>query len=190
MSDVKTIFDYLDYREFLNDYIEEKKKTVASYSIRALASKIQCEPGFFNRIIRGERNLMAAHVVELGKVLKFSKKEQHYFELLVSYNDAKKQIERDHYFEQMQQFKKMNVKQVNVDQYQLYSHWYFLVIRELLNIVSCQKDSDNACRRIAKLLNPSVSVSDVREAIDVLAKLGVIRESEDKTLVLTDTFTT
>lgn len=189
MENEKSIFDYMDYRSFVSDFIAAKKELNSSYSMRALASRIQCNPGFFNRILRGERNLMPSHLLELGKVMKLSRKEQQYFELLVSYNHAKKQNERDHFFELLQQFKKTAIKQLDIDQYGLYSHWYFLVLRELLSIVPCKIGSDLSYRKIGKMLNPAISPSEVKDALELLLRLGVINEDQDGNLKPTDNFT-
>ncbi len=189
MDTEQSIFDYMDYRSFLNDFIVNKKKLNPSYSMRALASRIQCNPGFFNRILRGERNLMPSHIVELGKVIRFTRKEQQYFELLVAYNQAKKQLERDHYFEQLQQFKKTAVKLLDNSQYGLYSHWYFLVLRELLSIMCCKNGSDLSYREIGKMLNPPISSSEVKEALEMLVNLGVLREDQEGNLKPADSFT-
>ncbi len=150
----KNIFEYMDYREFLRDLIDTMKKENPAYSMRAFAAKLACNPGQFNRILKGERNLLPAHIVEIGTIAKFSKKEKRFFELLVSYNHAKKQSEREYFYDQMQQFRKANVKQVSSEQYLLYSHWYYLVIREMLSIVQCGENSDEQCLRLSKLLEP------------------------------------
>ncbi len=184
-----SIFDYMNYRTFLTDVLAFQKEGNSAFSMRALAAKIQCNPGFFNRILKGERNLMASHVVELGKVLKFSKKELRFFELLVGYNHAKRQTERDYYFEQLLQLKKTRVKQIAVDQYKLYSHWYYLVIRELLAIVPHFTTLEEYARQIAKSLEPQVSYGEVRDALDHLLHLGVIRRLPDGSLVSADKFT-
>ncbi|MBN1575247.1 MAG: TIGR02147 family protein [Chitinispirillaceae bacterium] len=183
------IFDYMNYRTFLTDVLAFRKEVNSAFSMRALAAKIQCNPGFFNRILKGERNLMAAHVVELGKVLKLSKKELRFFELLVGYNHAKRQTERDYYFEQLLQLKKTRVKQIAVDQYKLYSHWYYLVIRELLAIMPHLSTLEEYARMIAKSLEPQVSYGEVRDALDHLLHLGVIRRLPDGALAPADKFT-
>ena len=186
---VASIFEYIDYRKYLRDYLDTRKQENSAYSMRALASKIQCNPGFFNRILTGERNLMPAHVVELSNVMKLSKKELRYFELLVSFNHAKKQLERDHYFEQMQQFRKMHIKEVTVDQFAMYTHWYYLVLRELLSIYPDADLSEGCCRKIAREFQPPISPSQVREALLVLLALGVIRKNEQGILKPLDSFT-
>ena len=183
------LFDYLDYRNFLRDTLGYLKEENPAFSMRALAAKIQCNPGFFNRIINGERNLMAAHIVELGKVLKLGKKELRFLELLVAYNHSKRQSERDHNFEQLLQLKKTQVKQITADQYKLYSHWYYLVVREMLSIIPEFNSLEGYARHIARMLEPKVSYGEIRDALDHLLHLGVLRRNENGTLATADKFT-
>jgi uncharacterized protein (TIGR02147 family) len=182
MQTVNRIYDSLDYRQFLAGFIEERKQENPSYSMRAFASRANLNPGFLHRALTAERNLSPAHVLALGKALKLTKKEQRYFELLVGYNQAKRQIERDHYFEQMHQFRKTVIKQVSVEQYGLYTHWYYLVIREILAILPCKEESDECIKKIGQALEPAITPSEVRAAIETLKKLGVIVRRKNGTL--------
>jgi uncharacterized protein (TIGR02147 family) len=188
-SEKPSIFDYLSYRAFLVDMLAFRKAENSAFSMRALAAKIQCEAGFFNRILKGERNISAAHIVELGKVFKFAKKELHFFELLVAYNHAKRQTERDYFFEQLLQLKKAQVKQIGADQYKLYSHWYYLVIREMLAIQPRCATLEEYGRHIARSLEPQVSYGEVRDALDHLLHLGVVSRRPDGSLAAADKFT-
>jgi uncharacterized protein (TIGR02147 family) len=182
MQTAQRIYDSLDYRAFLAGFIEDRKKENPSYSMRAFASRASLNPGFLHRALAGERNLAPAHVLALGKALKLTKKEQRYFELLVGYNQAKRQVDRDHHFEQMHQFRKTVIKQVSVEQYGLYTHWYYLVIREILAILPCKDDSEECYRKIGQSLDPVITPSEVRLAIDTLKKLGVIVARKNGTL--------
>lgn len=183
------IFDYMEYREFLRGMLAWLKEENPAFSMRAMAGKIQCNPGFFNRILKGERNIMPAHIIELSKILKLNKKELRYFELLVAYNHAKRQSERDHNFEQLLQLKKTQVKQISADQYKLYSHWYYLVVREMLATIPRFPSLEKYARHIAKALEPQVSYGEIRDALDHLLRMGVISRDSDGTLTAADTFT-
>ncbi len=183
------IFDYMEYREYLRGVLAYLKEENPAFSMRALAGKIQCNPGFFNRILKGERNIMPAHIVELGKILRLTKKEVRFFELLVAYNHAKRQSERDHNFEQLLQLKKTQVKQISTEQYKLYSHWYYLVVREMLSIVPQYTTLEEYARHISRMLEPKVSYGEVRDALDHLLHLGVVRRNNDGTLAAADKFT-
>ncbi|MBN1760565.1 MAG: TIGR02147 family protein, partial [Chitinispirillaceae bacterium] len=167
-SEKPIIFDYMEYREYLRRVLAFLKEENPAFSMRALAGKIQCNPGFFNRILGGERNIMPAHIVELGKILKLTKKELRYFELLVAYNHAKRQSERDHNFEQLLQLKKTQVKQITADQYKLYSHWYYLVVREMLSIIPEFDSLERYARHMSRMLEPKISYGEIRDALDHL----------------------
>jgi uncharacterized protein (TIGR02147 family) len=179
----------MDYRRFLNDLLTHCRDENPAFSMRALAAKINCNPGFFNRILKGARNLSNAYIVELGKVFKLTKREIRYFELLAAYTHAKKQSERDYFLEQLLQLKKTHLKQITADQYTLYSHWYYLVIRELLSILPAASSLKEYAQRIAQTLEPQISQGEIRDALDHLLRLGIISRAEDGSLSTRDEFT-
>lgn len=190
MSGTKpVIYEYMDYRRFLNDLLAYCKDENQAFSMRALAAKINCNPGFFNRILKGDRNVNNAHIIELGKVFKLTKREIRYFELLAAYANAKKQSERDYFLEQLLQLKKTHIKQITADQYTLYSHWYYLVIRELLSILPVASSLKEYAQRIAQALEPQISQGEIRDALDHLLRLGIISRGEDGSLSPEDKFT-
>ena len=190
MSSNRTIFDYLDYRAFLRDALEKRKAEKAGFSLRAVAQRMGINPGFFNRVLKGERNLSAEHVLSLCTILKLKAKHKQYFELLVLFNQAKKQVEKDHYFEQLDVFRHTKVKEVSPAQYAMYRHWYYVVLRELLNIVEGCDDSDEACKAISRLFEPRVAPAQVREALTILHKLKIVKRDAKGTYSLRDKFIT
>lgn len=190
MSTEKTaLFDFMNYREYLTAAISQKKEENSAFSMRAFAAKINCNPGFFNRIINGERSITPSLMVEISNVLKLTKKEFRYFETLVAYNDAKKQTERDYHFEQLMQFRKTSATQVSAGQHSLYSHWYYLVIRELLSVVPPLTGLEAYAKEIARRITPQVSYGEVRDALDALITCGIIHRSDDGALSVSDKFT-
>lgn len=190
MEDAINLFEYLDYRAFLNDYLEWKKNEKSSFSLRYLAFRMECDPGFLNRIIKGTRNLSDEHLLRLSNILKLTNKQQRYFELLVKYNQAKKQSERDHYFEQLDIFRSSKVKEISPDQFAMYSHWYYVVLRELLHIIPCRDDSEETCRMAARNLEPPVHPSLIKDAIRILEQLGFLIRKPDGTLDIKEQFIT
>jgi uncharacterized protein (TIGR02147 family) len=184
------LFEYLDFRVFLSQYIEFKKTENNSFSLRFMASRLECDPGFFARILKGDRNLSDELILKTSAILKFTIKQQRYFELLVKYNQAKKQAERDHYFEQLNIFRNSNVKQVSPEQFEMYSHWYMVVLRELLNIIPCKDDSDETFRMLARNLEPPINPTFIREAVEKLEQLGFLARKDDGTISIKEQFIT
>jgi uncharacterized protein (TIGR02147 family) len=173
------IYDYLDYRQFLTDYVQCRKKEYPGFSIRSVAGKMGCNPGFFSRVLHGTRNLSAEHVLQLCEILKLNKREKKYFELLVNYTQAKKQIEKENYFEQMEAYRSMDITQISSRQYAVFSHWYYCVLRELLNFVPCRIGSDESIRMLCKLIEPPVGGMEVARALHLLENQGIIKKDPD-----------
>jgi len=186
---MKTVFEYLDFREYLRDWLSSKKQQNPGFSLRAMAYRLECNPGFLNRIFNGQRNLSAASVLSVCKLMKLSRKEQRYFELLVLYNQAKRQVEQDHYFEQLRQFRKTYVKQIPVEQYAMYSHWYYVVLRELLHFLPDLGKAE-ITRSLASHIAPPIGTGEVTEAINTLKELGVIGRRHNGTLGPSERFVT
>ncbi|MDG5815744.1 TIGR02147 family protein [Chitinispirillales bacterium ANBcel5] len=85
-----SIFSYIDYREFLSDWLSEKKEENSIYSYRYLAGKLGIKsPGHLNLIVKGHINLSLKYLPSFARVMKMSKRERDYFETMVLYCHAK-----------------------------------------------------------------------------------------------------
>lgn len=179
MNSTTNLFEYLDFRTFLSDFLAEKREKNPRFSDRMVAYNLGCNPGFFNRILKGKRNLSSQYVLKLVDILKFNAKQKRYFELLVSFNQAKKQIEKDHFFRQLDLFRTSKIKETAVAQYAMYSEWFYVVLRELINIIPCKTISDETCRLLAKYFNPRVTPEQVRQALTTLCDLGLLAKNKN-----------
>jgi uncharacterized protein (TIGR02147 family) len=187
---MKNLFEYLDYRAFLHDYISAKKKENHYFSERMIASHLDCNPGFFNRVLKAKRNLSPQYVLKLCAFLKFNAKQKHYFELLVNYNQAKRQIEKDHFFHQLDIFRSSKAKQTLAAQHALYSQWFYVVLRELIGFVPCKDSTDETCRTLAKYFEPKVPIEQLRAALVTLEQLGLLSRKSNGTFVVKERFIT
>jgi uncharacterized protein (TIGR02147 family) len=190
MNGPVAIFEYLDFRSFLCDYIAAKKSENPGFSLRMVAGKLGCNPGFFDRVLKGKRNLAPQYALKLAEILKLNAKQKHYFELLVNYTQAKKQIEKDHFFKQLDIFRSSKVKETAVSQHAMYSQWYYVVIRELITILPCKNSSDETCRQIAKLLSPRVTLDEVRQALSTLEEVGLLTRKGNGAYTVKERFIT
>ncbi len=168
------LFEYLDYRNFLRDLIIAKKNENPYFSERMIASHLECNPGFFNRVLKGTRNLSPQYVLKLAAFLKLNAKQRHYFELLVNFNQARKQIEKDHFYHQLDTFRSSKAKQTVAAQHALYAQWFYVVLRELIDIVPCRDASEETCRRLAGYFTPKVPIEQLRRALSTLDELGLL----------------
>lgn len=171
-----SVLEYTDFRLFLKDFIEEKKKSSYGFSLRFLASKMDCNPGFLHRVLKGERKLSAEYQLKLHKVLKLSKKEKSFFDLLVNFNQAKKPLEKEYYFNELKKYKSSKIYIVSRKQYALYGEWYNVAIRELINVIPVYDTSDSTCKRIASYMSPDVKTSEIKKSLEILIDTGIIEK--------------
>jgi uncharacterized protein (TIGR02147 family) len=175
------IFRYNDYRKFLADYYEEKKKTVQYFSYMNFSRKAGfSSKSFVFNVIRGRKNLSRSSVVKLCRLLQLGKTEAAYFENLVYFNQAKNFSERDFYYRQLNAIhhttsEASSAKQLRKDQYEFYSNWYHAVIRSLIDLYPLVKDY----RSIAAMLYPAVTPKQAQKSIELLLRLRLIERQAD-----------
>jgi uncharacterized protein (TIGR02147 family) len=170
------IYAFLDYRDYLKAHVSSSKESNPAFSDRSIAYRLGCDAGFFNRVLNGKRNLNQEHILRLSSVLNLPRREQRYFELLVNYTQAQKQAEKDHYFEQLEVLRNTNITQVAERQYRLYTHWYYTVLREMLQFVHCSGSTEESAKVLSGLLEPKILPSEAIQALKVLEEERIIRK--------------
>ncbi|OVE82759.1 hypothetical protein BVY03_00110 [bacterium K02(2017)] len=178
------IFDYTLYRKFLKDLYLFKKETTPYFSYRYF-SKIAgfTSPNYFKLIMDGKRNLSSDGINKFSKALKLNAKEKHFFRLLVLMNQAKTAEEKDFFTRQLLKSKVYKtLKPLTQAQYNYYSHWYHIPLRELVG----RSDFINDPKWIARQFTPKLTESQVKEALKRLEKLDLIKKTKDLSYVQTD----
>jgi len=171
------IFDYLDYRKFLKDYYQERKKEDPRFSHRFIANKLHFDSGYFSKIIKGERHISLRLVPKFISLLKLGKKEGEFFETLVLFCKAKTHDKKNSHFETLMSFKKTEKNLLSAEQYKLFDNWYYLAIREIIAFYPFKGDY----KGLAKIVQPPIKPSEAKKAIKTLEKLKLIRKKEDGT---------
>lgn len=172
------IYNYLDFKAYLKDFYTIKKNGNKNFSYRFIAQKVGFKSaGQFTQILKGQLNLSQKLLPKFSTFLKLSKRETEYFELLVKFNQAKSQTEKSHFYERMISFKEVKATTLSPDQYKFYQKWYYAAIRDILSIYKF----DGNFRKLANLVEPSISTAEAREAIDLLERLSIIQKNKDNT---------
>jgi uncharacterized protein (TIGR02147 family) len=183
-KDFPDIFLYLDYRKYLRDLCEAKKKEQSYFSYRYLSQKVHIKSaGFFSWVLKGKRNISDRLVLALARFFKMNKAQTAYFEALVNFNQSDTHEQRKHAFEKLLTMRRGTVKQVDGDQIEFYRKWYYSAVRELLPVIDVT--DDNAVQ-IGAMLSPAVKPAEVRGALSVLERLGMARKDENGVYRRTD----
>ncbi|MBN1129907.1 MAG: TIGR02147 family protein [Chitinispirillaceae bacterium] len=178
------IYTYLDYRHYLTDLFRALKEESPSFSFRSFAKMAgSSSPNFLQLIQARKLNIQSAGIHALSQNLKLTRKERNYFEYLVDFDHAKTHEEKDRFFQQILLAKEYKqIQTLDKSQYELFSHWYIPVIRELV----VRHDYNGDPSWIGEKIVPPVSPAKVKKGIAVLSSLGLIRSEGDNRWVHTD----
>jgi uncharacterized protein (TIGR02147 family) len=171
MNKMVSIFDYLNYREFLSDAYKERKASNPAFSYRFIGGKIGLSASTFVRIIQGNRNVTTKHIAAIAAVFHLKKQEEKYFELLVQFNQSSSSEEKKMFFEKLLSFKNTEFLLLMKDRYDLFNEWYYIAIRELLVHYKFNNDFD----ALAKMVEPPIQPREARKAIELLEKMSLIK---------------
>ena len=169
---------YADYRQFLKDYYQERKRLSKSFSYRQFSLKAGIRsPSLFLEVAEGRRNLTAASIVRFASGLDLTETDAEYFASLVHYNQARDARTKQRWFEQLRGLRRrVEAHIVPLDHHEDYSRWYYPVLREL----ACHVDWHGEHALLARRIRPSLTARQVREAIDLLERLGFLRREGDR----------
>jgi len=90
--------------------------------------------------------------------MKLTKKQEEYFETMVYFNEAKTVEEKKLYFERLMRYYDSKAYRVDAKQYEYYSKWYYIAVRELLAIGNFSDDYS----AIGQALNPAIRTEEAR----------------------------
>lgn len=178
------IFEYSNYRDFLKDYYVHTKRVNNNFSHRSFGRKAGfSSPNFLQRIIKGDRNLTKDYIPKFSEALGLDKKEQQYFDALVSFNQAKGPEAKRYYLELLHNLKKGSISsRISDAQYEYISKWYYPVIREMVVMYDFKDDP----KWIRKKLRNKLTEREIEEALNTLQRLGLLNRCGDGRFVQTE----
>ena len=166
------IFEYKDYRVFLQDLYDYYKKTTDFFSFRYFSKRAGFKsPNYLKLVIEGKRNLSNYSMERFCYALKLNKEESGFFVKLVEFNQANSNSDRAQCALKLVQskiYQKLNP--LKKDQLKYYSQWYQVGIRELS---LCQHFEEDA-QWIADQFMPKIDRDQAHKALDTLTQLGLL----------------
>jgi uncharacterized protein (TIGR02147 family) len=175
------IFDYTDYRKFLEDYYLERKKDFPAFSYQFLAQKAGfTNKGFVYNLINGKRSLSKSNLFKMCEALGLNRYEAEYFENLVSFNHANGLKEKNFYFERLNSLKnrgkaKSEMQVVRKEQYEFYSTWHHSAVRSIIDMYEFRDDY----KWLARMIYPPITVKQAKRSVVLLRNLGMIEKQKN-----------
>lgn len=166
------ILQYTNYRIYLRDYYDYKKKTSSAFSLRFFAEKAGLSSHAHLKLaIDGKRNITKNTVVKLVLGIGLDTRRASYFESLVFFNQAKKDKERQIYYAQLLAASpRSKLRTLEKTQFRIFREWYHSAIFEMTSIKSFKP----APEWISKHIMGDLSAAQAAESLKLLLDLELI----------------
>ena len=169
-----SVFDYLDYREFLRESYLHRKTSDRKFSHRFISTHVKASSsGWFGGILNGSTQLTRTFLAPLATLFSLNENEYDHFELLVNYSQSTVISERNRLLKKIVTAKGEGVPLIRKEQFDFFSCWYIPAIRELLFVVPFKGDY----KTLGAMLTPKISPEDAKHAIEVLQNLNMISKN-------------
>lgn len=177
------VFEYTDYRVFLKDAYDIRRKLNPNFSYRFIASKVGfASPGFFTNVLKGKKDISLKLAHKFAELFKLGRKEKEYFEVLVLFNKATGNGEKKEYLDRLLALRGSHVKKVEAHQYEYFEKWQYMAVREALALHPFRGDY----RALAALIHPPITAQEAKKAVELLERLGLIKAGPDGAYERTD----
>ena len=187
-----SVYQFTDYRKFLQASLDFKRKQNPQFSESAFLRQAgfgENSRGYFGLIMAEKRNLSHQTIVGFSRACRLNEIETSYFEALVHYNQAKTDKDKTYYFERMtklQRGKTSEAFELLKSQYEYFSNWSLVAIRELVSFNDFQENAEWISVRLRK----RVTSKQVTEAIEHLLRLQLLVRNENGQLALSNSIVT
>jgi uncharacterized protein (TIGR02147 family) len=176
---MNAIFNYTDYKAYLQGYFSEKKDKNPHFSYQLLARKAGFNNrGFIYNIIKGSRRISKSHCAKISLALGHDKSEAEYFKNIVAYAQAKGDDERSFFLEKAFRIKFGKSAEAHLmrkDQLEFYSKWYHSAVRSVIGMHRFKGEFEQLGRK----LSPAITAAQAEKSVNLLGRLGLIVKGED-----------
>ena len=171
---MKEIIEYTDYRKFIQDYYDERKRSSA-FSWHAFAQKAGFSSDVYLKYVcEGKKNLSVGSAGSVANAMGLVGFEYDYFVLMVSYAHAKNDEAKRAAFEErcaLANAHKMRV--LGSEEFDYFKSWKNSVIRELAPHMPGAKPLE-----IARACKQKISAAEVSETLEFLVKAKLLKKDK------------
>lgn len=178
------VTDFSDYRAYLRAMIAWLKAHRRGFSYRSFSLKAGfSSPSFLKLVADGQRNLSAESVERVATGLGLDRREAEAFAVLVELGQAPTDSLKNRAYTKLARLVQRDpVKRLEAAQFEAYSHWYTMVLREMAAL----PDFDDAADALARRLRYKTRPEEVQRGLDNLVALGLLVRGPDGRLAQAD----
>ena len=171
---MKSVFEYRNYREYIRDFYESRKRNSA-FTWREFAKLAQfASSGFLKLVCDGKTRLSKVAVEKVLPVLGLFGDQAEYFRLMVAFCDSPSPEVRSSSFEKMMKIAQENrVEFLEAKSFAYFSSWANPALRELAPIMPGATPLE-----MGHTLVPAISAAEARESLELQESLGLLQKDE------------
>lgn len=183
---MKPIIDYIDFRQYMLDYYEDRKRRSA-FSWREFSKITGFSSSSYMKVVcDGKSKLSRLGVERVADAMGLTGFEKEFFRAMVKYGQAEDEGAKKSAYESMLAIAKDHkVRVLQGDLFEFYDSWRNPVIRELAPLMPGATPGE-----IAKKCYPEISAAEVRQSLDFLSRTGLLKKSIDGQLEQAETSVT
>lgn len=176
------LFTYLEYREFLKDAYEERRKSQPYFSYRFIGNKVGMDSSYLTRLFQKKLHLGDDLVERMAGAFGLSGDSLEYFRNLVAFNKTKSEAQARVFHEQLMRLRGVGYNVVREDQVEYFGNWIHAALRSMLDYLPFDGDYE----ALGAMLSPPCSGEEAKRAVFLLERLGMARRTEKGFEILDD----
>lgn len=172
------LFDYFDYRDFLQDFYQFHKKRNSAYSYRLFARKAKLgSPNYLKLVVDGKRRITDRTLFQFSRGLGLNRDEEKYFRELVMYQEVSDPDSKELHLKALMKYqeKQRTPTPLLESKSRALTDWYHLVIRELVSTKGFREDPEWISRR----LGGKITETQASESLELLLGLKLLKRNPE-----------
>ncbi len=170
------IFQFTHFRKYLEQYQEQRVLEEPSFTRTEICNLLGLSKSrsYFADVLRGKK-VSPRMVQKFIEILNLNKKEAQYFKAMVQLDQAKNEQVRSQAMEELLHIHPTPEHLLNSDAYDYYAKWYHSALFAILDVLDINGD----LRPVQKRIFPKVSLGKLTSSIQLLIRLGLVRQNDD-----------
>ena len=183
---MKPITEYQDYRKYMRDFYEERKRS-SLFSWREFSRLAGfSSPNYIQLVCDGKSGLSKNGVEGVANAMSIEGIDRDFFRAMVLFGDAKSDTKKTQAFKEMQKIAKENhLRVVDSEAFKYFETWVNPVLRELAPIMPGAKPLE-----LAHQCYPVVSAAEVRYSLDFLCRADFLKKVDEDSYKQTEKIVT
>ncbi|MBR2468633.1 MAG: TIGR02147 family protein [Fibrobacter sp.] len=176
---MKPIVEYSDFRQYMLDYYEERKRR-SVFSWREFSKIAGFSSSSYMKVVcDGKSKLSRIGVERTGAAMGLVGFEMEYFRAMVEFGQAATEEKKKAAYENMLAIAKIHkVRVLEGDLFEFYDSWQNPVVRELAPLMPGATPGE-----IAKKCYPEMTAAEVQQSLNFLTKAGLLKKAGDSAFV-------